>query len=100
MFRTLLTFAVVGTLVGIVLATLAAPSFIRADLCGFTADQQTSRPCLNTVQDSTSRLITAQRTGGAVGTGVGVGLGAFFIVWRKRRAAAKGQLPPDAKPPA
>ena len=87
-FRAVLTFAAVGALLGIVIATLVAPTFISNGLCGFSTDVQLQRPCLDTVQQATSRLIWDQVYGGAAGIVAGIASGIFFSVRRKKQAAA------------
>ena len=86
-FRAVLTFAVIGTLVGIVIATLSAPSLISNGLCGFTNDAVLQRPCLDTVQQATSKLISYQLYGGLAGTVVGIAGGIFFSARRKKKPA-------------
>ncbi|GEM_PF-3340366 len=87
-FRAVLTFAVVGTLIGIVLGTLTAPAMLTNGLCGFSNDIQLNRPCLDTVQKATSGLISYQLYGGLGGTVLGIAVGVFFSVRRKKKATA------------
>ncbi|MBS1152059.1 MAG: hypothetical protein H6Q89_3757 [Myxococcaceae bacterium] len=87
-FRAVLTFAVIGTLLGIVFATLAAPTILSNGLCGFSSDTQIQRPCLDTVQQATGGLIRYQLYGALAGTVVGLAAGIFFNVKRKKAPAA------------
>jgi hypothetical protein len=87
-FRAVLTFAVTGALLGIIVATLASPSVISSQLCGFTSDVQIQRPCLNTVQSATSTLIHTQLYGGAGGLALGIAAGVFFSVRRGKKASS------------
>lgn len=95
-FRTVLTFAVCGTLLGIVLATVSAPSILTGSMCGFTNDNQLMRGCIDTVQHATSGLIRYQLYGGAAGAVAGIAAGVFFSVRRKKKdaAAATAATPP------
>lgn len=86
-FRAVLTFAVIGTLLGIVVGTLAAPSILTGGMCGFTNDTQLNRPCIDTVQQATSGLIRYQLYSGLGGTVLGIAAGVFFSVKRKKPAA-------------
>ena len=86
-FRAVLTFAVIGTLLGIVIATLSAPTLISNGLCGFSSDTQIQRPCLDTVQQATGKLISYQLYGGVAGTVAGIAAGIFFNVRRKKKPA-------------
>lgn len=83
-FRAVLTFAVIGTLLGIVVGTLIAPTILTNGLCGFSSDVQINRPCLATVQEATSGLIRYQLYGGVGGTLLGIAAGVFFSVKRKK----------------
>ncbi len=96
-FRAVVTFAVIGTLLGIVLATLSAPTLITNGLCGFSSDGQLQRPCLDTVQQATSRLISYQLYGALGGTVIGLAAGAFFSLRRKKKLV-DAPLPPDVAP--
>ncbi len=87
-FRAILTFAVVGTLIGIVIATLTAPAILTNGLCGFSNDVQITRPCLDTVEKATRGLIQYQLYGGLGGTVLGIAAGVFFSLRRKKKAAA------------
>lgn len=95
-FRAVLTFAVCGTLLGIVLATLSASSILTGSMCGFTNDNQLMRGCIDTVQQTTSGLIRYQLYGGAAGAIVGVAAGVFFSVRRKKKDAGAAAAPPPA----
>ena len=97
-FRAILTFAVCGTLLGIVFATLSASSILTGSMCGFTNDNQLMRGCIDTVQQTTSGLIRYQLYGGAAGAVVGIAAGVFFSVRRKKAGAAG--TPPAVPPPA
>ena len=98
-FRALLTFAVIGTLLGIVIATVSAPTLISNGLCGFSSDTQIQRPCLDTVAQATSRLISYQLYGGLGGTVVGIAAGIFFSVRRKKKSADAPAAPVVAPKP-
>ncbi len=95
-FRAVLTFAVCGTLLGIVLATLSASSILTGSMCGFTNDNQLMRGCIDTVQQTTSGLIRYQLYGGAAGAIVGVAAGVFFSVRRKKKDDGAAAAPPPA----
>jgi hypothetical protein len=98
-FRAVLTFAVIGTLLGIVIATLAAPSILSSSLCGFSNDALNQRPCLDTVQQATSGLIRYQLYGGVAGTVLGIAAGIFFNVKRKKAPPAAPAAPAAAPKP-
>ncbi len=98
-FRAVLLFAVIGTLLGIVVGTLAAPKMLTSSLCGFSNDAQINRPCLDTVERATSGLISSQLWGGLVGTAIGIGGGVFFSVRRKKKAADAPAAPSSAPKP-
>lgn len=87
-FRAVLTFAVIGTLLGIIFATLASPTLLSNSLCGYTTDALLQRPCLDTVAQATSGLIRYQLYGAIAGTVFGIGAGIFFNVRRTKKVAA------------
>ena len=97
-FRAVLTFAVIGTLLGIVTGTLVAPALLTNGLCGFTTDVQVNRPCLDTVQQATSGLIRYQLYGAIAGTVLGIAGGVFFSVKRKKPATAPAAPASAPKP--
>lgn len=97
-FRAVLLFAVIGTLLGIVLATLSSPALISNSLCGFTNDAAVQRPCLDTVAQATSGLIHSQLYGGLAGTVLGLGAGIFFNVRRKKKLPAASASTVAPKP--
>lgn len=84
--RLLLTFAVVGTLLGFLAATLVYPGYLNSQLCGFGGDKSLSSPCKDTVEKATHALVRAQLNGGGAGAVVGLVAGVGFFVWRRRRA--------------
>ena len=96
-FRAALTFAIAGTLLGIIVGSLIAPSILTGSMCGFTNDVQLNRPCIDTVQQATAGLVRYQLYGGVVGTVVGLAAGIFFSVKRKKPAAAASTV--DASAP-
>lgn len=88
MFRVVLTFAVVGTLLGILFATLGYPSYLSSELCGFGgASNALAAPCKDTVERATTALIHAQLNFAGLGALVGIAGGVAFSIWRRRRAA-------------
>lgn len=97
-FRAVLTFAVIGTLLGIVFATLSAETILTTGLCGFSNDVQINRPCLDTVHQATSGLIRYQLYGGLAGTVVGIAAGVFFSIRRKKKLAASAPAEPAVAP--
>lgn len=103
LFRLVLTFAVVGTLLGILFATLGYPSYLSSELCGFGgASAALASPCKDTVERATSALIHAQINGGGLGAVVGIAGGVGFSIWRRRRAkkASDGGSTSSTPPPA
>jgi hypothetical protein len=89
-FRAVLLFAVIGTLLGIVVATLAAPSLMSTELCGFGANVKLASPCTDTVAAATAGLIRYQLIGAAAGTIGGIALGIFFNVRRGKKKTDAG----------
>lgn len=85
-FRAVLTFAVVGTLLGIVAATLGAPSILASQLCGFGSTIQLNSACNQTVETATAGLIRYQLYGGLGGTVLGMIAGIVFTVRRGKKA--------------
>ncbi len=102
-FRAVLTFAVVGTLLGILVATLVYPSYLSSELCGFGgASAALAAPCKDTVDRATAALIHAQLNGAGIGAVMGIGVGVAFSVWRRQRAkkASGAGSSASAPPPA
>ena len=94
-FRAVLTFAVIGTLLGIIAATLSSPSILSTELCGFGANVKLASACLDTVGAATGGLVRYQLYGGLGGTVLGIIAGIFFSVRRAKKAgAAAPALPP------
>lgn len=87
--RTVLLFVFAFALIGIALGTLLAPTVLSAELCGFTSDVTTSRPCVQTVRDATSGLLRHQGYGALGGAIIGLGTGVFVIVRSRKNAAAR-----------
>lgn len=92
-FRYYLNVALFGAIVGLVLASLAAPSLLSSSLCGMTADAMTSRPCVDTVHRTVEGLLRGQGIGALLGASIGVGFG---IGWKRRTKIANV---PEPKPP-
>jgi len=93
-FRALVIATILGAFVGIVLTTLAADSLISAELCGFTSDALTSRPCLDTVHSTVAKVIRTQMMGGGIGCVFGLVVG----IWWVRRKSAKSTITPPTRP--
>ena len=87
-FRAVLTFAVIGTLLGIVAATFAAPSLMSTELCGYGANVKLASSCIETVQAATTGLVHYQLYGALGGTVLGIAAGIFFSVRRAKKATA------------
>jgi hypothetical protein len=102
-WRVVLTFAVVGTLLGILFATLVYPAYLSSELCGFGGGAANlAAPCKDTVERATSALIHAQLNGAGLGAVLGIAGGAGFSFWRRQRAkkASPGGSTSSAPPPA
>jgi hypothetical protein len=102
-FRLVLTFAVVGTLLGIFFATFVYPTYLSSELCGFGGGSATlAAPCKDTVERATNALIHAQLNGAGLGSLLGALGGAGFSFWRRRRAkkASAAGSTASAPPPA
>lgn len=97
-----LTFAVVGTLLGIFGATFIYPSYLSSELCGFGGGEALAAPCKETVERATSLLIHAQLNGGGAGAVLGIAGGVALSIWRRRRAkkASAAGSTSSAPPPA
>ena len=103
LWRLVLTFAVVGTLLGILLATLFYPSLLSSELCGFGGSANAlAAPCKDTVERATSALIHAQLNGAGAGAVFGIAGGLGFSFWRRQRArkASGAGSTSSAPPPA
>ncbi len=102
-WRVVLTFAVVGTLLGILLATLVYPAYLSSELCGFgSGAANLAAPCKDTVDRATTALIHAQLNGAGLGAVLGIAAGGGFSFWRRRRAkkASAAGSTSSAPPPA
>lgn len=99
--RAVITSMLAFTLLGIVLGTLLAPKVLSAELCGFTDDASTSRPCIQTVRDATSGLLRYQGYSAAGGAVVGMIVGIAFAASgrKKKQAAAQTATKTAEKPP-
>ncbi len=86
LWRLLLTSAVVGTLLGILVATWVYPSLISAEQCGVGGSNSLNAPCKEMVAKATSALIQGQLNGAAGGAVLGLAAGGGFAFWRRRRA--------------
>ena len=98
-FRAVLTFAVIGTLLGIIFATLVAPTLLANTECGMGGNADLQSSCLKTVQNATSGLIRYQLYGGLAGTVFGIAAGLFFNSKRKKKLAVEPAAPAVAPKP-
>lgn len=93
--RFLLTMTIVGAFLGLVVATLAAPKVLPTSLCGITADNLTSRPCVDTVHQTTSSLIQAQTIGGGIGGAFGLILAGVWAFKSRETAKVASRAQPE-----
>lgn len=94
--RTVLLFVFAFALIGIALGTLLAPTVLSAELCGFTSDVTTSRPCVQTVRDATAGLLRHQGYGALGGGIVGLVTGIVVVVRSRKNAAATPSSDPSS----
>lgn len=94
--KTLLTFMLVGALLGLLGASWVGPSFLAWNN---TADLATTTQCNlpEVVERVTARLLYYQAVGAAVGAVAFLALGAVVV---RRRAVARRTPGPAAPPPA
>jgi hypothetical protein len=103
LWRIVLTSSVVGTLLGILIATLGYPAYLSSQLCGFGgASNALASPCKDTVERATSALISAQLNGGGLGAVLGIagGVGLWFWLRRRAKKASAAGSTSSAPPPA
>ncbi len=94
--RTVLVFVFAFALLGIVLGTVLAPTVLSAELCGFTSDATTSRPCVQTVREATSGLLRYQGYSALGGGILGLGTGLFVVAKSRRK---QGETPKAGETP-
>ena len=92
--RRLITWAIVGSFFGSVIATLIAPSVLQT-LLATTGAKDAMCQCMELVNRTATLLIQTQLWGAAIG-------GAVFpaAAWLLRRRFGSKELPPAATPPA
>lgn len=96
--RSVITAILAFTLLGIVLGTFLAPKVLSAELCGFTDDTMTSRPCVQTVQEATSGLLRYQAYSAAGGATLGLIVGLVFAVKGRNKKKADDAAAASSKP--
>lgn len=89
--RFLLTMTILGAFLGLVVATLVVPRLLPSTLCGITADDMTSRPCVATVEQATANLVRAQTVGGGIGGAFGLILAGVWAYKSRETAKVAGR---------
>lgn len=96
LFRTVLTFVVGGTLLGIIGASYFSPRYLAWD--NTPGQGKALCDCAEITRQSADRLINAQLTGGAVGGGVGLLVGSTFLFLRRKKRLALSSPAPTSAP--
>ena len=97
MLKTVLTFMLVGALLGNVVASLVAPSYLAWNNSAPQA-AQTICNLPQVIQNTSSDLIKAQLTGSGIGAVILLVVGIVFV--RARAKKEKQQATPPPAPPA